>query len=78
MSLLEKINQKIKLTEELIARADLKSKICSKEKDYNKSFYWLGVKVSHESFLKDLREIQTEVEMVNQSINDGLDFLRGK
>lgn len=78
MSLLEIINQKIRLIEELIARADSKRIKCNKEKNCVQEFYWLGVKTAHENFLKDLCEIQTSVEMANQSVNDGLDFLRGK
>ena len=75
MSILEKVNNKIKICEELIAHADQREK---EIKEKERKYYWYGVKNAIKTELGDLKEIQADLEMASQSIEVDLSALRGE
>ena len=80
--MLQEIQGKIQMNEGVLAKVDyklteLKRKMGKKDFDSSAYWYWIGVRFTLNSEIKDLKELQEVAEQEISFLDHSLDALRG-
>lgn len=74
----ELIARKIKLLKEMAELSNIEKEKANKRKDKLSYMYWSGVYSAFLQSVEHLKDIQTEYEKTQQSLDEDLRFLRGE